>query len=122
MLNHSMIALLLTAKLLARQVPLLIPMVSHGAKTIIPDLYGVVHSQVNDRVATLLTCQVYRSNMPSREHYPFLQSLKLKTVVLLSPEKPLRDFQEFLRDQNIELVRLPRACLQPHSPPHYRCT
>ncbi len=47
---------------------------------------------------------VYRSNMPIHANFSFLRKLQLRTALVLSPEKPLREFEEFVQENKIELV------------------
>ncbi|CAG8585919.1 6468_t:CDS:2 [Cetraspora pellucida] len=49
---------------------------------------------------------LYRSDMLSPPHLPFIKSLKLKTILLLSPEVPARSVSNFLEENNIKLVHL----------------
>lgn len=46
---------------------------------------------------------VYRSGYPHKNNLPFLQTLKLRSVVYLCPEPYPELFVEFLRDNNIQL-------------------
>ena len=54
---------------------------------------------------------VYRSNAITTTNFAFIQTLQLKTVLLLSPEMPLRAVTDFLKKQKVQLV----------SPHHSRC-
>ena len=47
---------------------------------------------------------VYRSNTITAANFPFIKRLDLKTVVLLSPEMPLRAVTDFLSAEGVELV------------------
>eukprot|EP00245_Coleochaete_scutata_P010017 TRINITY_DN3436_c0_g1_i1.p1 TRINITY_DN3436_c0_g1~~TRINITY_DN3436_c0_g1_i1.p1 ORF type:complete len:167 (+),score=22.29 TRINITY_DN3436_c0_g1_i1:128-628(+) len=47
----------------------------------------------------------YRSGQPNELNFPFLERLRLKTVIYLSYEEPAQAFLNFLDDQGIELVR-----------------
>jgi len=49
---------------------------------------------------------VYRSDVPTRQSFRFLSTLKLKTAVMLSPDKPFREVVQFMKSSNIELVHL----------------
>ncbi|CAG8514483.1 7592_t:CDS:2 [Ambispora gerdemannii] len=49
---------------------------------------------------------VYRSDMLHQSHFPFVKSLDLKTVVILSPEVPTRAATTFLEENNINLIHL----------------
>ncbi|CAG8483404.1 35099_t:CDS:2 [Racocetra persica] len=49
---------------------------------------------------------LYRSDMLSPPHLPFIKNLKLKTILLLSPEVPTRSVSNFLEENNIKLVHL----------------
>ncbi|CAG8809755.1 28933_t:CDS:2 [Gigaspora margarita] len=47
---------------------------------------------------------LYRSDMLCPPHFPFIKSLNLKTILLLSPEAPTRSVSNFLEENNIKLV------------------
>ncbi|CAG8802325.1 9457_t:CDS:2, partial [Dentiscutata erythropus] len=49
---------------------------------------------------------LYRSDMLCPPHFPFIKSLNLKTILLLSPEAPTRSVGNFLEENNIKLVPL----------------
>eukprot|EP00124_Ichthyophonus_hoferi_P000816 Ihof_evm2s34 gene=Ihof_evmTU2s34 len=49
---------------------------------------------------------VYRSNIPYPGHFPFLKKLDLNTVVVLSPERPVRAVTDFLEEAKINMVHL----------------
>lgn len=49
--------------------------------------------------------KVYRSNMPTHANFSYLRSLKIRTALILSPEKPLREFEDFVGACNINMVR-----------------
>lgn len=49
---------------------------------------------------------LYRSAIPDEMNFSFLQTLHLKTVVYLSLDEPAQIFTEFLKEQDIELVRI----------------
>eukprot|EP00244_Chara_vulgaris_P005288 TRINITY_DN20_c0_g1_i1.p1 TRINITY_DN20_c0_g1~~TRINITY_DN20_c0_g1_i1.p1 ORF type:complete len:167 (+),score=17.65 TRINITY_DN20_c0_g1_i1:59-559(+) len=48
---------------------------------------------------------LYRSGQPNELNFPFLERLRLKTVIYLSHEEPTNPFLNFLDDQDIEMVR-----------------
>eukprot|EP00271_Cylindrocystis_brebissonii_P004968 TRINITY_DN1692_c0_g1_i1.p1 TRINITY_DN1692_c0_g1~~TRINITY_DN1692_c0_g1_i1.p1 ORF type:complete len:113 (-),score=27.26 TRINITY_DN1692_c0_g1_i1:188-526(-) len=48
---------------------------------------------------------LYRSGQPNELNFPFLERLKLKTVVYLSHEEPTEPFLNFLDDQEIDIIR-----------------
>lgn len=48
---------------------------------------------------------LFRSGQPSELNFPFLERLKLKTVIYLSHEEPTQPFLDFLDDQEIDIVR-----------------
>ncbi|KAJ3374665.1 hypothetical protein GGF31_006562 [Allomyces arbusculus] len=54
---------------------------------------------------------VYRSGMPTAAHIPYLRTLHLKSVLVLSPDLPPRAVLAFLDEQKIELIHLG----QPHA-------
>lgn len=49
---------------------------------------------------------VYRSNMPHPTDMPFLLRLGLRTVVILSPEQPLRAVSEQFEAANVRVCQL----------------
>ncbi|KAK4054548.1 tyrosine-protein phosphatase required for protection against superoxide stress (By similarity) [Microbotryomycetes sp. JL201] len=49
---------------------------------------------------------LFRSGQPSELNFPFLEKLKLKTIVWLAPEDPGSRFLNFLDDQQITLHHL----------------
>jgi len=59
-----------------------------------PPLYGLVEENV------------HRSGQPSVPNFAFLEQLKLRTVVYLSPDNTDPVFRDFLRDENITFVHL----------------
>lgn len=56
-----------------------------------PDLFGVVEKDI------------YRSNVPSQENIGFLETLKLRSVILISGTKPTATLQSFVDDEGIVL-------------------
>ena len=52
----------------------------------------------------IVEANVYRTNTPVHANFSFLRRLNLKTAVILSPEKPLREFEEFVVEANIDMV------------------
>ncbi|CAG8574642.1 15122_t:CDS:2 [Acaulospora morrowiae] len=49
---------------------------------------------------------LYRSDMLHASHFPFIKSLNLKTILILSPEVPTRAVTNFLEENNIKLIHL----------------
>eukprot|EP00048_Salpingoeca_helianthica_P006860 m.103565 g.103565 ORF g.103565 m.103565 type:complete len:209 (-) comp14152_c0_seq1:61-687(-) len=47
---------------------------------------------------------VYRTNMPVLANFGYLQRLRIKTALVLSPEKPLKEFEDFITENNIEMI------------------
>jgi tyrosine-protein phosphatase OCA1 len=47
---------------------------------------------------------IYRSGLPSELNYRFLESLNLKTVIILSPESISIQFSSFLEDFGISVI------------------
>ena len=47
---------------------------------------------------------VYRSDMLRPSHFTFIKSLRLKTILVLSPEVTTRAVTNFLEENNIRLV------------------
>jgi hypothetical protein len=45
-----------------------------------------------------------RSNIPYAVNFPFLRQLGLKTVVVLSPERPVREITDFFEEIDVEMV------------------
>lgn len=58
-----------------------------------PEVFGIVEQGV------------YRSNALRPVNFPFIELLRLKTVVYLSPDMPLRSVTSFLKEHGIRLVR-----------------
>jgi len=56
---------------------------------------------------------IYRSNAIGIDNFSFIKGLNLKTVLLLSPELPLRTTTEFLKAEGIELSQLGLAVWSP---------
>jgi protein tyrosine/serine phosphatase len=52
---------------------------------------------------------IYRSGLPSELNYRFLESLQLKTVIVLSPESMDGQFASFLEDFRIRVVYIQNA-------------
>eukprot|EP01137_Pigoraptor_chileana_P004779 Opistho-2@46896 len=59
-----------------------------------PEAFGIVEPSV------------YRSNSPFPVNFSFLKTLELRTVVVLSPEKPLRAVLDFFEECSINMVHL----------------
>lgn len=49
---------------------------------------------------------VYRCSKLEADHFPFLETLQLKSLVLLDAEKPPRTLRNFIESNNVELFRL----------------
>ncbi len=57
-----------------------------------PEAFGIVQQGI------------YRSNLPQPQNFGFLKTLQLKTVLVLSPERPTRNFCLFLEECGTYLV------------------
>lgn len=57
-----------------------------------PDVYGIVEPGV------------YRSNFWQPANFLFIKQLQLKSLVILSPEKPLRPIVDFCEENGINIV------------------
>jgi protein tyrosine/serine phosphatase len=64
-----------------------------------PEAFGIVEEGV------------YRSNEMEATNFPFLSTLKLKNILLLSPEGPNREVLAFLKSENINLVHVGHSTL-----------
>ena len=49
---------------------------------------------------------LHRSGQPIELNFPFIERLRLKKVIYLSPDDPDPVFVNFLKDQEIDLIRL----------------
>jgi len=49
---------------------------------------------------------LYRSGSPNELNFPFLEKLKLKKIIFLAPEDPSENLQQFVNDQDIQLIHL----------------
>lgn len=49
---------------------------------------------------------LYRCSKLDPDHFPFLQTLKLKTILLLDAENPPRNLKSFITENDIELINL----------------
>lgn len=49
---------------------------------------------------------IFRSDVIQQAHIPFIQTLDIKTVLILSPEAPSRTMQSFYSDVGIDVVHL----------------
>eukprot|EP00658_Telonema_sp_P-2_P009969 TRINITY_DN13724_c0_g1_i3.p1 TRINITY_DN13724_c0_g1~~TRINITY_DN13724_c0_g1_i3.p1 ORF type:complete len:219 (+),score=57.37 TRINITY_DN13724_c0_g1_i3:231-887(+) len=58
---------------------------------------------------------VYRSNAITAANFDFIKRLGLRTVVLLSPEMPLRALTDFLKHQSVQLIELGLRIWSPDS-------
>ena len=54
----------------------------------------------------LVENNLYRSGQPNELNFPFLEQLKLKTVIFLAPDDPNPRFLDFIEDHQIELCHL----------------
>mmetsp|Transcript_47532 Transcript_47532/g.113145 ORF Transcript_47532/g.113145 Transcript_47532/m.113145 type:complete len:171 (+) Transcript_47532:65-577(+) len=54
----------------------------------------------------LVEDNLYRSGQPNELNFPFLEKLRLKKILYLSPEPPPQAFQAFVNDQGIDLQQL----------------
>eukprot|EP00271_Cylindrocystis_brebissonii_P008978 TRINITY_DN23544_c0_g1_i1.p1 TRINITY_DN23544_c0_g1~~TRINITY_DN23544_c0_g1_i1.p1 ORF type:complete len:383 (-),score=33.46 TRINITY_DN23544_c0_g1_i1:330-1478(-) len=67
-----------------------------------PENFGIVESGV------------YRSNALYAANFPFVKRLKLKTVIYLSPEAPIRAVTQFLEETNTQFIRLGLEAWKPY--------
>ncbi|KAI9227186.1 MAG: protein-tyrosine phosphatase [Piptocephalis tieghemiana] len=74
-----------------------------NALLLLPDAYGLVQPGL------------YRSATPSSDHIPFLQNLRLRTVLLLAPETLSRAVLNFLQEEDIKLVHLGLSAWKPEN-------
>jgi len=49
---------------------------------------------------------LYRSGVPNELNFPFLEKMKLKKIIYLAPEDPSEHLEQFVDDQDIELIHL----------------
>lgn len=77
-----------------RQSPCRFVMGTPGARYIPPPNFGYIEENL------------YRSGHPNVLNFPFLERLKLKTVMYLSPEEPSQEFLNFIEDQGVEFLHL----------------
>merc|ERR1712086_808120 len=49
---------------------------------------------------------LYRCGLPIELNFPFLEKLRLKTIIFLASEPPSQQFVNFVEDQEIELESL----------------
>eukprot|EP01132_Coremiostelium_polycephalum_P006797 gene6797-8433_t len=49
---------------------------------------------------------LYRSGQPNELNFPFLEKLQLKKIIFLAPDDPSQQFENFVADQDIELIHL----------------
>lgn len=54
----------------------------------------------------LILPRLYRSGQPTDLSFPFLETLRLKTILFLAPEDPSAKFLNFVDDQGISLIHL----------------
>lgn len=54
----------------------------------------------------LVINNIYRSSFPQPQNFPFLQRLKLKSILCLIPEEYPEEHREFFHQQNIQLFQL----------------
>eukprot|EP00736_Rhodelphis_marinus_P009101 Rmarinus@m.22673 len=64
---------------------------------------GALHPPVN---FGMVEEDLFRSGHPNSLNFPFLEKLHLRKVLYLASQDPSPDFQNFLTDQDIELVRI----------------
>eukprot|EP00668_Euglena_longa_P029440 GGOE01036788.1.p2 GENE.GGOE01036788.1~~GGOE01036788.1.p2 ORF type:complete len:164 (+),score=43.30 GGOE01036788.1:26-517(+) len=50
--------------------------------------------------------QIFRSGQPEERNFPFIETLRLHTVIFLSPDLPSHAFQDFLQEHAIRLEHL----------------
>ena len=55
----------------------------------------------------MVTSQVYRSSFPRPEHFEFLKTLGLKSIVMLLPEDYPPENVQFCAEQGIQLFQVP---------------
>ena len=72
-----------------------------------PNLFGIVDAGI------------FRSNAPLDENLPFLDNLRLRTVLFLSPEVLLRTVVQFFDDKSIRLHQLGLEAWRPE--PDWTC-
>eukprot|EP00040_Diaphanoeca_grandis_P005076 m.31273 g.31273 ORF g.31273 m.31273 type:complete len:181 (-) comp16430_c0_seq2:13-555(-) len=66
-----------------------------------PLLFGIVEAGL------------YRTDIPKLDSFPYLRELKLKTALILTPEKPLKEIVEFFKEAGIDLVHLGLTAAEP---------
>lgn len=49
---------------------------------------------------------LYRSDMLHPSHFPFIKSLNIKIILVLSPEVPARSIMGFIEENKIKLIHL----------------
>eukprot|EP01006_Ploeotia_vitrea_P026767 TRINITY_DN59717_c0_g1_i1.p1 TRINITY_DN59717_c0_g1~~TRINITY_DN59717_c0_g1_i1.p1 ORF type:complete len:194 (+),score=78.81 TRINITY_DN59717_c0_g1_i1:41-622(+) len=49
---------------------------------------------------------LYRSGLPTELNYPFLETLRLRTIVYLAPEEPPEHLAHFAADEDVRLMHL----------------
>ncbi|CAJ0626611.1 12505_t:CDS:2 [Entrophospora sp. SA101] len=49
---------------------------------------------------------IYRSDMLHPSHFPFIKSLNIKIILVLSPEVPARSIMGFIEENKIKLIHL----------------
>ncbi|KAN0055474.1 hypothetical protein ACTA71_008586 [Dictyostelium dimigraforme] len=49
---------------------------------------------------------LYRSGQPNELNFPFLEKLQIKKIIFLAPDDPTQQFQNFVEDQDIDLIHL----------------
>lgn len=61
---------------------------------------------------------VFRANFIKRENFDFVKQLGLRTVIVLSPEKLMREVCEFLADQDVLVVGVDGAAARSYARLH----
>jgi len=51
---------------------------------------------------------LYRSGQPNELNYPFIEQLKLKTIISLAPDQPNPSLLKFIEEHNIKFLHLGR--------------
>lgn len=49
---------------------------------------------------------IFRTDVPKLPNFPYIRRLGLRTALLLTPEKPLRELVEFFREANVQMIHL----------------
>src|SRR5437763_7062409 len=70
----------------------------------LPQFFGIVESQVYRYSPRQRLFNQPRSETLQPIHYPYIQTLELTTILVLSPEKPSRALKSFAEENNVKLV------------------